>query len=140
MIIWLIEEGTVVLWTHRVIIAVLAQQQRWIKWPSVEEREVIKTRIGQRSAFGQCVGFADGSLLPLDTKPARHDYYDYWSRKYSYGLNALFVCDDENRVTYMKLGWGGSTHDVSVFRDTTVCCLMLTGELIDDLTSVVFRF
>jgi hypothetical protein len=102
------------------IISLLEQQARWIQSPSREKRQVIKTRVGQRRAFGQCVGFADGSLIPIEMKPARHNYYDYWSRKHGYSLNVLCVCDDENRITYMKLGWGGSTHDVSVFRDTTV--------------------
>jgi hypothetical protein len=107
-------------WTGRVMVALLSIQARWIRWSTPEERDAIKTRVGQRSPFRHCVGFVDGLLMPMEFKPAREDHYDYWSRKYRYGINSLVVCDDEKRITFLKLGWGGSTHDTSVYRDTSV--------------------
>jgi hypothetical protein len=114
-------EGTAILWSRRVTIALLMLQNQWVRWPDQEERQQIKTRIGQSSSFGQCLGYADGSLLPLDIKPSYHSHSDWFSRKARYSLNALLVCDDENRITYMSLGWGGSAHDSRVYRNSSVC-------------------
>jgi hypothetical protein len=113
-------EGTVMNWTRRVILALLSLQASVIKWPANEERNRIKTRIGRASAFGHGVGIADGSLLPLARKPAFQDEYVYFSRKHGYSVNTLFVCDDTCRITFMSVGWGGSTQDSRVYKSTDV--------------------
>lgn len=102
------------------IVALLGVQNRWVVWPDQERREQIKTRIGRVSAFAHCVGFVDGSQLPLDIRPMYQGHSDFYNRKQDYALNCVFVCDDENRVTSMALGWGGSAHDARVYRNTPV--------------------
>jgi hypothetical protein len=63
------------------------------------------------------VGFVDGSLLPMDIKPFCVGASDWYSYKKIYGINCMFVCDDESRVTYMSVGWGGAAHDARVYRN-----------------------
>ena len=113
-------EGTGVLWTRRIIVALLSIQDQWVVWPDHDRRLEIKTRVGRASAFPQCIGFIDGSHLPLDIKPVYEGNADFFNRKGRYSLNCLFVCDDEHRINYMCLGWGGSAHDSRVFRNTPV--------------------
>jgi hypothetical protein len=111
-------EGTVLNWTRRVVFALVDIADRHIKWPNADERDQIKTRIGQSSSFGHAVGCVDGSLLPLAFKPAVPTHWDYFNRKHAYSLNAMFVCDDQHRVTFIGLGWGGATHDTRVYKNT----------------------
>jgi hypothetical protein len=85
------------------------------------ERNKIKTRIGRQSAFGGCTGFVDGTHLPLDIVPSYEGYSDFFNRKKRYSLNMMLGCDDEHRINYYSLGWGGAVHDARVFRNSTVC-------------------
>lgn len=105
---------------RRVVVALLGLQHRWVQWPDRARRKMIKTRIGQESAFPQCVGYVDGSHSPLDIKPAYKGNADFYNHKGRYALNVLFVTDDENKINFFSIGWGGSAHDARVFRNTPV--------------------
>lgn len=100
------------------------QQERWVEWPNERERTRIKTAIGQTSAFGGCLGYCDGALLPMDIKPSYIGHSDWFSRKSRYSINSLFVCDDQNRITYMNIGFGGAAHDARVFRNSAVSSIL----------------
>ncbi|KAJ9091166.1 hypothetical protein QFC21_007311 [Naganishia friedmannii] len=106
------------MWTRRVILALNALQQEYIHWPSNEEKQQIKTRFGRNSVFGHCIGIADGSLFPLALKPALRDDYVFFSRKHNYSITTLFTCDDTRRISFMSIGWGGSTYDSRVYKGT----------------------
>jgi hypothetical protein len=74
--------------------------------PDVHGRQEISSHIGSYTGFKQCVGFVNGTLFPLDKKPLV-DSQDYYSRKGSYGLAALIVCDKTKKILYCLLGWPG---------------------------------
>jgi hypothetical protein len=42
----------------------------------------------------QCVGFVDGTLIPLMEQPLRADCTDFFGRKEGYSLSSLIVCDE----------------------------------------------
>jgi hypothetical protein len=44
----------------------------------------------------------------MDLRPAYMGYSDWYSYKGLYGVNCMFVCNDESRITYMSLGLGGA--------------------------------
>jgi hypothetical protein len=67
-------------------------------------------QIGRFTGFKNCVGFIDGTLLPLEAKPSI-DPQDYYSRKGLYGLATLVVCDENKRIIYYLTGWPGCSHD-----------------------------
>jgi hypothetical protein len=113
-------KGTVTMYKDRVVKAIIACMfEEYVTWPDEEERRVIAERI--RAGFGlpNCVGVADGTLLPLAFRPATEDYADYKGRKMLYSLTMLVVNDDKRRIRYFNAGWPGSTHN-RVFRNSRI--------------------
>lgn len=100
--------------TKRVIVAVLSLEDRVVYWPSTEERLEISRRIETETGFPHCIGFVDGTLIPVERKPTWHGE-DFFSHKHRYGINALIVCDDKMRIRMCYTGWAGSSHDARVF-------------------------
>ena len=68
--------GTAVLYTQRVIIALMGLWQDAVRWPSVDERREMRLRLRQDSGnhgwkiFENCIGVLDGTLLPFKLQPA----------------------------------------------------------------------
>ena len=114
-------KGTLRIYKDRVVEAILrCLYDDYVKWPDPDERRLIADRI--RAAFGlpNCVGIADGTLLPLAFRPSTDDYADYKGRKLLYTLTMLVVNDDKRRIRYFNAGWPGSTHDDRVFRNSRI--------------------
>ncbi|PLW42860.1 hypothetical protein PCASD_07225 [Puccinia coronata f. sp. avenae] len=97
--------------------AILSLQSKYVCWPDVHGRQEISSHIGSYTGFKQCVGFVDGTLFPLDEKPSV-DSQDYYSRKGSYGLAALIVCDETKRILYCLSGWPGCCHDTRLWENS----------------------
>lgn len=85
-------------------------------WPDAEERKVTSTRIKEQCLFPNCIGFIDGTLLPLAHRPILHGE-NYLSRKKFYAIVMLVVCDDNSRMLCHHIGWPGSVHDNGVWRN-----------------------
>jgi hypothetical protein len=114
-------KGTLRKYKDRVVEAILdCLFEGFVKWPDPDERRLISERI--RSEFGlpNCIGVADGTLLPLAFRPSTEDYADYKGRKMLYTLTMLVINDDERRIRYFNAGWPGSTHDDRVFRNSRI--------------------
>ena len=94
-------------------------ESKYVKWPLPAERALYCTRNDDSTVFTKCVGFVDGSILPLAFAPSHHKE-DYWMRKMVYGLNSLFVCDKNRKVIHALHGWCGSAHDQRVYKYTKV--------------------
>ena len=45
---------------------------------------------------------------------------DYFTRKGSYAIMGLFVCDDTAKITLIEIGWPGSIHDNQVWSNSDV--------------------
>ena len=86
-------------------------------WPDAEEKQEIKRRIREDSDWPHCIGFIDGTLIPLYAKPVR-DGEDYYSVKGCYGIAGMVVCDDTKRIRHIYVGWPGCAHDQRVFTNS----------------------
>lgn len=76
--------GTVGLFTKRVITALLKLKNKYLVWPNAERRKEISA-VMTEEGFPGCVGFIDGTTIPLSQKPAR-DGQVYYDRKKRYQL------------------------------------------------------
>ncbi|KNE95046.1 hypothetical protein PSTG_11639 [Puccinia striiformis f. sp. tritici PST-78] len=111
-----ISEGTVILYCSRTIETILALEERYVSWPDTQGHRAIASRVDEFTGFRNCVGFIDGTLLPLYDRPSI-DPQDYYSRKGFYCLNTLIVCDEEKRITYYLTGWPGCCHDTRLWEN-----------------------
>jgi hypothetical protein len=94
-------------------------------------KKKIASDISNTTGCNGCVGFIDGTLLPLNEKPSI-DSQDYYSRKGSYGLATLVVCDKHKRIIYYLTGWPGCSHDTRLWENCDLNLhkerFFLTGE------------
>ena len=112
--------GTQSLCWHRCVVAVCDTLGDQIDWPEEEERDAIAARIKRDHKLPNCVGVADGTILPLAFKPETEDAADYFCRKRCYALTMLVINDDNRRIRYIHVGWPGCTHDDRVFRNSHI--------------------
>ena len=85
-----ISEGTVELYTNRVIKSLIDIQPQVTTWPDQFEKRDIARRIQEKFDFPNSVGFIDGSLIPFFDTPTL-DARDWFCRKGRYGTNCLIV-------------------------------------------------
>ena len=87
-------KGTVELYTHRVMVALLQPDfmKNSVHWPDEEEKEAARKWVQDHACRvwrnGWC--FVDGTLVPLATQPYWYGE-SYFDRKYQYLLNVQ-VC------------------------------------------------
>ncbi|XP_055350100.1 uncharacterized protein LOC129596781, partial [Paramacrobiotus metropolitanus] len=112
-----VSEGTVELFTGRVIVALLSLEKDIVRWPTNDEKRVTKQRIKAKHHFPSCLGYVDGTDIVLAYKPAVHGE-DYFSRKKVCSLPVMVVCDYDWRILYTCCGFTGSAHDSRVYKST----------------------
>ena len=95
------------------MVALLSLEKSVVNWPKPEERKAIALRIDEKTGFKTCIGFIDGTLIPLESKPSKNGE-DYFSRKSFYGLSALVACDDQRKIRFTHCGHCASAHDSRV--------------------------
>lgn len=111
-----IGKGTVRLYFQRTFVAIMELKPKVLAWPNDEEKAQIALRISRMGAsilgsgFKNCIGFIDGTLSPLETKPVLNGS-DYYCRNACYAVTSQMVCDDHARIRSVYTGWPGSTHD-----------------------------
>ncbi|POW22280.1 hypothetical protein PSHT_01387 [Puccinia striiformis] len=71
--------GKINLYTCQVITAVYEFRSSMISWPTEAERLEL-SQVLQEEGFPGCVGFVDGTTIPLSQKPPK-DGSHYWDRK-----------------------------------------------------------
>ncbi|EEY69385.1 uncharacterized protein PITG_05614 [Phytophthora infestans T30-4] len=100
----------------RVVTALMRIKSEVICWPGLRERREIAERIKNVSDLPNYIVLIDGTLFPLSQRPENHGE-DFFSRKSSYAINGLIVCDGRERIRYENVGWPGSSHDNRVWRN-----------------------
>ena len=68
-----------------------------------------------------CIGFGDGTLIPLAFKPSQKDYTNFNGRKGKYTITMFIICDHRQRICYYHAGWPGNVHNEQVFSNCKVC-------------------
>jgi hypothetical protein len=114
-----IGNGTVTLYTRRVVNALLSLEGKFIKWPSSRRRREISSQILEEYGIPNVVGIIDGTHIHFSQRPAI-DGEVYWTRKSRYSINAQIVCDNDKRIIYYQVGWPGSVIDQTAFEQTNL--------------------
>jgi hypothetical protein len=114
-----IGEGTVCLYTDRVVEAILSLEREFIKWPSVQQRTEHSQYMDMTYGFKGCVGIVDGSCCVLATRPAISGS-DYFCRHKSYSVNLTVIVDHRRIINFMYCGWPASRHDNFIFEQMPV--------------------
>jgi len=105
-----IGEGTVGLYTNRIMKALLFIRDDVIYWPDVRERQAISRRFEGKYGLPGAVSVLDGTPIPYSQRPGI-DGEVYWSRKCIYCMNLQLICDDRKLIRYYIIGWPGSVYD-----------------------------
>ncbi|ETK75263.1 hypothetical protein L915_18106 [Phytophthora nicotianae] len=116
--LWGIGKGTVDDYTGRVVLALNQLSARFVRWPSAAERRKISRQMASMG-FRGCVGFIDGTTIPLAQKPA-DDGECFFDRKQCYSLNAQVVCDPRRRIISFLSGWPGSCSDSTIYQQMSL--------------------
>jgi hypothetical protein len=114
-----IGNGTVTLYTRRVIDALLRHWETNVRWPTRSERQISSTFHDEEYQMPGAIGIVDGTHFILSQRPAI-DGEVYFTRKKRYAVNAQLVCDEKKRFLLAHIGYPGSCGDAFVFSKTSV--------------------
>ncbi|MBW0528499.1 hypothetical protein O181_068214 [Austropuccinia psidii MF-1] len=112
-----ISHGVIVLYTQRVIQILMKLKCKVIVWPTIEQREM--SQVMQAEGFPGCIGFIDGSLIPLLQRPPK-DGEAYFDCKKRYSMSIQLVCDINKQFTALHAGCTGSLHDANVYQNIKI--------------------
>ncbi|MBW0540469.1 hypothetical protein O181_080184 [Austropuccinia psidii MF-1] len=65
-----VSHGAIVLYTQCIIKALIKYEKEYIMWPN-SQKQLQTSQVMQSKGFPGCVGFIDGSLIPLSQRPSR---------------------------------------------------------------------
>lgn len=63
-----------------------------------------------------CVGYCDGTIIPLKEKPVL-DHTSYYSKDQVYALKVQSVCDFRLKIRQATIGYPGCVHDARIFNN-----------------------
>ena len=86
--------GTINLYTIRVIKAIYNMRSKLASWPTREERLEL-SQVMQEEGFPGCIGFVDGTTIPLSQKPPIDGNHYFDRKKRSGVLNFFFISNSE---------------------------------------------
>jgi hypothetical protein len=106
--------GTVIKASRRVIRAINDMGPTYLRWPDKDRRKEI-SEVMKAEGFEGCVGFVDGTTIPLYQRPSI-DGEVFFDRKKRYSINCQVICDCDRFITGYMTGWPGSCGDSMVFK------------------------
>ncbi|EFP83358.2 uncharacterized protein PGTG_08544 [Puccinia graminis f. sp. tritici CRL 75-36-700-3] len=106
--------GTVVKASCWVTRAIKDLSEKYLIWPDKDrQKEVSDVMKGE--GFEGCVGFVDGTTIPLYQRPSI-DGEVFFDRKKHYSINCQVICDCDRFITAYMTGWPGTCGDSMVFK------------------------
>ncbi|OAC98545.1 hypothetical protein MUCCIDRAFT_167622 [Mucor lusitanicus CBS 277.49] len=108
-----ISHGSVNTYCNRFREAVKSLEPEYARWPNEEEKRKILHKHKERYDLHDCIGFMDGSIIPLYRTPHFHPD-KFFSRKQVPAMQSVFICDADLRVLYHESGHYGSSNDPGV--------------------------
>ncbi|MBW0575925.1 hypothetical protein O181_115640 [Austropuccinia psidii MF-1] len=109
-----ISHGAIVLYTQKVIQILIKLKHKVIVWPTIEQgREM--SQVMQPEGFPGCIGFIDGSLIPLSKRPP-NDGEAYFDCKKRYSMSIRLVCNINKQFTGLHVGFTASLHHSNVYQ------------------------
>ncbi|MBW0482923.1 hypothetical protein O181_022638 [Austropuccinia psidii MF-1] len=113
-----IRHGAIVLYTQRVIEILMKFKCKAIVCPTTEQQREM-SQVMQAEAFPGCIGFIDGSLIPL-SQCSPHDGEAYFDCKKRYSMSIQLVCDIDKEFNALHVGCTGSLHDSNVYQNIKI--------------------
>ena len=113
-----IGEGTVILYTKRVIQAIISKKKKFVKWPTSEERQRVHEGFESLGGLKNVIGAVDETYIPMRNAPSK-DPEVYFTRKKRYAIHCQGIVNDKGIFTNFDIGWPGSVHDARVFRNSS---------------------
>ncbi|EFP78485.2 uncharacterized protein PGTG_04441 [Puccinia graminis f. sp. tritici CRL 75-36-700-3] len=110
--------GTVIKASRRVIQAINELSHTYLLWPDEDRRKEI-SEVMKAEGFEGCIGFVDGTTIPLYQRPSI-DGEVFFDRKKRYSINCQVICDCDRFITGYMTGWPGSCGDSMVFKKMAV--------------------
>lgn len=66
----------------------------------------------------------DGTQIDVERPPGQQGNA-FHNRKSTTSINVLLAVDADNTIRYANTQWPGSTHDQRIYRQSTVCSVLL---------------
>ena len=107
-----IAHSTIWIYAWRTIELLARLLGEYVQWQEPEQ-----ARYDRHKIFRCCIGFLDGSIIILRTKPKLNPEA-YFSRKKNYGFNLQAICDWKGRFIWASMGHTASVHDSTAFKSS----------------------
>lgn len=114
-----VDQSTVSRAVSSVVDSVIAQADKWIKFPTTENEIVeAKTLWQSKYRFPTMIGVVDCTHIGIE-KPKVHGD-EYVNRKGKTTLNIQATCDAREIFTSVDVSWPGSVHDARIWKNSLV--------------------
>lgn len=114
-----VSEGSVVKFTKRFFEAVLSLQNRYLSWPTEQEKTEIKNAYTKKKGFKDCIGVVDGFMVDLAWKPSDRPN-QFLSGENKYSLQSIGICDHNKKIRYLETGFYGTRSDNEVYERSDI--------------------
>jgi hypothetical protein len=112
-----IAEGTVILYSKRVMKALRHLQSELVKWPRGERRKEVHEGFQKLLGIPNIIGAIDGTHIILANAP-KNDPETFFNRKKQYSVQCQAIVDADGIFTDFLVGWPGSVHDARVYQNS----------------------
>src|SRR6266540_597801 len=112
-----IGEETVILYTKRIIKAIIAQKNLFVQWPKGEKRNHVHRGFQLMGGFENVIGAVDGTHIILNEKPSNSPEL-YFNRKKCYSIHCQGIVDFQGIFINYDIRWPGSVHDAKVYKNS----------------------
>lgn len=124
-----ISESSVCTIIPKVSEKIAALRAQMIKMPSTaDELEQKKMEFFRVAGMPGVIGAMDGTLVKIQEVGGQQNKTDFFSRKQFYAINTQIVCDANANVLDIVARWPGSTHDQTIFLNSSIFNRFLLGE------------
>ena len=113
-----IAEGTVILFTSRIISVLKSLKSQVIIWPCDTYHQEVHNGFEEKQGFSNVIGALDGTHINLLEAPCKINKDVYFTRKRRYAIHLQAVVDHRGLFTFYDIGYPASVHDAKVFRNS----------------------
>jgi len=107
--VWDRSTGSLRNYLMRGLQAILSLEERFLTWPTPEERQAHSDLMSQKAGFEGCIGYVDGTTVPFAQRPAYLGDH-FFDRKFHYSLNVQVICNSDRKILLVHTGFSGKRH------------------------------
>ncbi|CAG8650757.1 435_t:CDS:1 [Scutellospora calospora] len=117
-----IAEGTVPLFTTRVIKVLKSLKEDVIIWPHSDYRQKVHKGFEKMHSFSNIIGALDGSHMNLFEASSKFNKDVYFTWKHRYAIHLQAVVDHQGIFINYDIRYLASVHDAKVFQNSSLYC------------------